>query len=327
MKFIITGGAGFIGSNLAEELAKMGEVAIIDDLSSGRLENISNLLDKNNVYFVKETITNLTGLKTIFAGVDCVFHHAAIASVQRSVENPLLIDEVNARGTLNVLIAARDSGVKKVIYASSSAVYGDSPELPKREDMTPCPLSPYAVSKLTGEYYCKVFSEVYGIDTISLRYFNVYGPGQSFEYAAVIPNFIKTLLEKEPPIIFGNGTQTRDFVFVDDVVRANILAMKHDILRRGVVNVASGKETTINKLLNTIMRVANIKLDPIYVEPRAGDIEKSVADISLAKNVLGFESVVDLKEGIRRTIKWLMKEYNSQSSRLTQISADPSGDR
>ena len=324
MKFIITGGAGFIGSNLAKELAKMGEVTIIDDLSSGRLENISNLLDKNNVHFVKETITNLTALKTIFADANYVFHQAAIASVQRSVENPLLIDEVNARGTLNVLIAACGSGVKKVIYASSSAVYGDSSILPKREDVLSLPSSPYAVSKLTGEYYCKVFSEIYGIDTISLRYFNVYGPKQSFEYGAVIPKFIKALLKKEPPIIFGNGTQTRDFVFVDDVVRANILAMKHDILRWGVFNVASGKETTINKLLNTIMKVANIKLDPIYVEPRAGDLSESVGDISLAKNVLGFESVVDLKEGIRRTIKWLMKEYNSQSSPLTHTSTHPS---
>lgn len=306
MKFVVTGGAGFIGSNLAEELAEMGEVTIIDDLSSGRLENISDLLDKNNVNFIRESIANLTSLKAHFADADCVFHQAAIASVQRSVEDPLLIDEVNARGTLNVLIAARDCGVKKVICASSSAVYGDSPELPKREDMSPCPLSPYAVSKLTGEYYCKVFSEIYGIDTVSLRYFNVYGPGQdpSSEYAAVIPKFIKILLKKEPPVIFGDGTQTRDFVFVEDVVRANILAMKHGNVR-GVFNVAGGKKITINELLNTIMEVVGIELDPIHTEPRAGDIKDSVADISLAKNVLGYEPAFDLKEGLSRTINWL----------------------
>ncbi|OFV68276.1 MAG: Vi polysaccharide biosynthesis protein vipB/tviC [Candidatus Syntrophoarchaeum caldarius] len=306
MKFVVTGGAGFIGSNLAEELAEMGEVTIIDDLSSGRLENISDLLDKNNVNFIRESIANLTSLKAHFADADCVFHQAAIASVQRSVEDPLLIDEVNARGTLNVLIAARDCGVKKVICASSSAVYGDSPELPKREDMSPCPLSPYAVSKLTGEYYCKVFSEIYGIDTVSLRYFNVYGPRQdpSSEYAAVIPKFIKILLKKEPPVIFGDGTQTRDFVFVEDVVRANILAMKHGNVR-GVFNVAGGKKITINELLNTIMEVVGIELDPIHTEPRAGDIKDSVADISLAKNVLGYEPAFDLKEGLSRTINWL----------------------
>jgi len=306
MKFVVTGGAGFIGSNLAEKLAEMGEVTIIDDLSSGRLENISDLLDKNNVNFIRESIANLTSLKAHFADADCVFHQAAIASVQRSVEDPLLIDEVNARGTLNVLIAARDCGVKKVICASSSAVYGDSPELPKREDMTPCPLSPYAVSKLTGEYYCKVFSEIYGIDTVSLRYFNVYGPGQdtSSEYAAVIPKFIKILLKKEPPVIFGDGTQTRDFVFVEDVVRANILAMKHGNVR-GVFNVAGGKKITINELLNTIMEVVGIELDPIHTEPRAGDIRDSVADISLAENVLGYEPAFDLKEGLSRTINWL----------------------
>jgi len=307
MKFVVTGGAGFIGSNLAEKLAKMGDVTIIDDLSSGRLENIRDLIEKNGVDFVRESITDLPRLKAIFADADCIFHQAAIASVQRSVEDPLATDEINARGTLNVLIAARDCGVKKVICASSSAIYGESPELPKREDMAPYPLSPYAVSKLTGEYYCNVFSELYGIDTVSLRYFNVYGPRQdpSSEYAAVIPKFIKILLEGKPPVIFGDGTQTRDFVFVEDVVRANILAMEPGI--RGVFNVAGGKGITINELLNTVMEVVGIELDPIYNEPRAGDIKDSVADISSAENALGYEPAFDLKEGLDRTVEWFKR--------------------
>ncbi|MHC1595803.1 MAG: SDR family oxidoreductase [Candidatus Syntropharchaeales archaeon] len=305
MKFIVTGGAGFIGSNLSEVLAENGEVLIIDDLSSGKFENIRDLIEKDNVKFIEGNITDLKLLKANFNGVDCIFHHAAIVSVQRSVEDPVATDEVNIRGTLNVLIAARDCGVKKVICASSSAVYGDSPELPNREDMKPSPLSPYAVSKLTGEYYCKVFSEIYGIKTVCLRYFNVYGPRQdpSSEYAAVIPKFITMAIENKPPLIFGNGEQTRDFVFVKDVVRANILAMEQDI--EGVFNVAGGRGITINELLNTIVDVVGVKLNTLYSEPRAGDIKDSVADISLARRELGYEPAFDLKEGLRLTREWL----------------------
>ncbi len=305
MKFIVTGGAGFIGSNLAEELAKMGEVLIIDDLSSGKLENIRDLVEKDDVKFVEGNITDLKLLKANFNGADCIFHHAAIASVQRSVEDPIATDEVNIRGTLNVLIAARDCGVKKVIYASSSAIYGDSVELPKREDMTPCPLSPYAVSKLAGEYYCKVFSEIYGIKTVCLRYFNVYGPMQdpSSEYAAVIPKFIRMAIEKKPPVIFGDGMQTRDFVFIKDLVKANILAMEQDI--EGVFNVAGGKGITINALMDSIMEVVGVKLNTIYSEPREGDIKDSVADISLARRDLGYEPAFGLKEGLSLTREWL----------------------
>lgn len=306
-KIIVTGGAGFIGSNLSEQLTSQNEVTIIDNLFSGRLDNIRHLLKLDNVQFVEGSILDLPLLESQFEGVDYVFHQAAIPSVQRSVNDPIATNETNVRGTLNVLIAAKDKDVKKVVYASSSSVYGDTPVLPKVEDMIPNPLSPYAVSKLTGEYYCKVFTEVYCLETVSLRYFNVYGPRQdpTSEYAAVIPKFITRAMKNEAPIIYGDGKQSRDFTFVKDVVKANILMARSDA--KGVFNVARGRRVVIKDLANLIMEGLGVKLSCEHVDPRPGDIKHSVADILRAKEV-GFLPEYDLKDGLKQTIRWFENE-------------------
>ena len=264
-RVVITGGGGFIGSNLAEELAGENEVILIDDLSTGKVENIEGLLKRGAVKLVKGSVTDLDFLREQFKGADYVFHLAALPSVPRSVADPLASNEINLTGTLNVLIAARDNRVSKVIYASSSSVYGDMPNSPKSENMPPSPMSPYGVGKLAGEYYCQVFTQVYGLPTISLRYFNVYGPKQdpSSEYAAVIPRFIVSILKGEPPIIFGDGQQTRDFTFVQDVVEANILAAESEAT--GVFNVGSGSQISINELARLIMRLVGKNLSLIHI--------------------------------------------------------------
>ena len=308
MKIVITGGAGFIGSNLAEELSKENDVTIVDDLSTGKIENIKSL----NVKFIKGSVTDFNLLKNVFKDVDYVFHQAAIASVQKSIEDPKRTDEVNAKGTLNVLIAARDSEVKKVIYASSSAVYGDTPELPKREDMMPNLLSPYAVTKLIGEYYCKVFNDVYGLKTISLRYFNVYGPKQDpySDYAAVIPKFINMVLENKPPVIYGDGRQTRDFTFVKDVVMANILAMRSDAT--GVYNITNGNAISINELAEIIINIIEKNLKPIYKVQREGDIKHSLGNISKARKDLGYEPKYSFDKGIAMCSDYFLKEKTDE---------------
>jgi len=300
MKIIITGGAGFIGSNLAEELAKKHEVVIIDDLSTGRAENVEAL----DLELVRGSITDPDLLRENFRGVDYVFHQAALPSVQRSIEDPVLANEVNICGTLNVLVAARDAGVTKVIYASSSSVYGDTPELPKREDMKPDPKSPYAVAKLAGEYYCRVFNEIYGLKTVALRYFNVYGPRQnpSSDYAAVIPNFVNRVMAGKEPIIYGDGEQTRDFTFVRDVVQANVLSMESDAI--GVFNVATGTRISINDLAGMVMELIGNRVDFVHEGPRAGDVRDSLGGISRA--YAGFEYVprYGMEEGLKETIGW-----------------------
>ena len=309
MRIVITGGAGFIGSNLAEvlALAPNNEVCVVDDLSTGRVENIPIA---SGIEFIKGSITDLQLMNEVLADADFVFHQAALPSVQRSIEDPAHTNEVNIRGTLNVLMAARDAGVKKVIYASSSSVYGDTPELPKREEMTPNPLSPYAVTKLVGEYYCKVFNDVYGLNTISLRYFNVYGPRQDphSEYAAVIPRFVSRILKGEPPIIYGDGQQTRDFTFVKDVVNANILAMNSDAT--GVYNIASGRRISIQELATLIMRLTGRDRDvePVFDKPRKGDVRHSLADISRARADMGYKPEYSLERGLEETIRWFKLE-------------------
>jgi len=303
-KVAVTGGAGFIGSHLAEELAGRGyHVIVIDDLSTGKMANIEPLLKRVNVEFVQGCITDLPLLRNLFQGVYCVFHQAAIPSVPRSIDNPQATHNVNATGTLNVLLAARESGVKKVIYASSSSVYGDTPTLPKAEDMAPNPQSPYAVTKLTGEYYCQVFHQVYSLATVCLRYFNVYGPRQNPEsqYAAVIPIFIKRAYENKPPIIFGDGEQTRDFTFVKDVAEANILVAESDA--SGVFNIGSGESITINQLASlSIKLMGKSDITPIYEEPRLGDIRDSLANIVRA-GTFGYFPKYSLEEGLRETVR------------------------
>ena len=303
MRVLITGGAGFIGSNLAEELVKEDyEVVIIDNLSTGREENLSSF--KNKITFVRGSITDFELMKKACRDVSFVFHQAALASVQRSIEEPKRVAEVNILGTLNVLLAARDSSVDKVIYASSSSVYGDTPELPKRESMRCMPKSPYAASKLAGEEYCRIFIEVYGLKCICLRYFNVYGPKQNAfsEYAAVIPKFITRVLKNKPPVIFGSGEQTRDFTFVKDVVKANILAMKSNAT--GVFNIAGGKRISINELAYKIISMLGKDLKPEYTEPREGDVMHSLADISLAREKLGYVPSYDIDKGLKKTIEY-----------------------
>jgi UDP-glucose 4-epimerase len=305
MKYIVTGGAGFIGSHIVEELAeKQHEVVILDNLFSGKRENVQPFLKKKNVTFEKGTITNLSVLKKIFAGADGIFHEGAIASVPRSIANPLATNEANVTGTLNVLIAARDGGVRKVLFASSSSVYGNTPALPKCEDMTPHPLSPYAVSKLTGEHYLKVFSEVYGIKTLSLRYFNVFGPRQDpkSEYAAVIPRFITKILRHESPTIYGDGGQTRDFTYVKDVVQANIRAMESDA--QGVFNVAYCTRINLNELASLIMDITGNTVPLVYEPPRTGDVRDSLADINRAQESFGYAPEYTVKTGLKETIAW-----------------------
>lgn len=332
---VVTGGAGFIGSHLAEELLKRRwKVIIIDDLSTGKLENIKRLLEPschseprrvgaknlvssqskahqrqesgNRVEFVHGSITDLPLVKDVFRGIDYVFHQAAIPSVPRSIEDPQATHDANITGTLNVLLAAKDNKVKKVIYASSCAIYGDTPTLPETEDMLPNPQSPYAVTKLAGEYYCQVFHQVYGLPTVCLRYFNVYGARQdpSSQYAAVIPAFIQKVLDGRPPIVFGDGKQTRDFIFVKDVVDANILAAQSDAT--GVYNIGRGERVSINRLAELVIKLIGNKVAPIHREPRPGDIRHSLADISRARQ-FGYSPKYNLEAGLREIIR-VMRE-------------------
>ncbi|HOL44712.1 MAG TPA: SDR family oxidoreductase [Armatimonadota bacterium] len=308
---VITGGAGFIGSNIASELCEKHTVVVIDNLSTGRHENIKDLLDK--IRFVKGDIRDTDLLRREFDSADYVLHQAAFPSVQRSIEDPVATNLINVDGTLSVLLAARDCGVKKVVYASSSSVYGDTPILPKREDMPPNPKSPYAITKLAGEYYCRVFSEIYGLKTVALRYFNVFGPRQdpSSQYAAVIPLFITRILKRKPPIIFGDGLQTRDFTYVRDVVQANILAMKSQA--EGVFNIASGSRISVNDLADKIMDITGVRMEKIFDKPRQGDIKDSLADISYAKRMLGYEPRFDLETGLKETVAWFQKSLRTRS--------------
>ena len=304
-KVVITGGAGFIGSHIADECVKRGwQVIIIDNLSTGRLENIKHLLQiTNSSEFVRGSITDLALLQKVFGGADYVFHEAAVVSVPGSIADPVLAHETNLTGTLKVLLAARDAGVKKLVFASSSAVYGDTAESYKKEDALPKPQSPYAVNKLAGEYYCQVFNEIYKLPTSCLRYFNVYGPRQKpdSEYAAVIPKFIQRVKEGKPPIIFGDGEQTRDFIFIKDVVAANILAAESQAT--GVFNIGTGESTSLNHLSEIIMTIMNLKvIQAVYKKERPGDIKDSLADIKKAR-LMGYTPKYGLEEGLREMLK------------------------
>ena len=302
-KVVITGGSGFIGSHLAEELAGRDyQVIILDNLTTGRIENIRSFVDRKNVEFTEVSITEVGLLRNIFKDVSYVFHQAAIPGVPQSINNPIATHQVNATGTLNVLMAARDCGLKKVVYASSSSVYGDTPTLPKTEDMIPNPQSPYAVSKLAGEYYCGVFTRVFGLPTICLRYFNVYGPRQNpdSDYAAVIPRFITAVLSGRPPVIYGDGKQTRDFTFVRDVVKANILAAEGE--STGIYNIGSGQRTSIASLAHLVAKLMGKEvIKPVHENERTGDIRHSLADISKAET-FGYTPGFSLSEGLKLTV-------------------------
>jgi len=304
MQYLITGGAGFIGSNLADYLAEEHTITIIDNFATGRRENISDLINHPNVTFIEGSITDADLMLEITKGIDGIFHQAAIPSVPRSVRDPITTNEANITGTLQVLVAAKENKIRKVVTASSSSVYGDTPVLPKEEGMAANPLSPYAVTKLTDEYYGKVFSELYGIQTVFLRYFNVFGPRQdpNSEYAAVIPKFITRLLQNESPIIYGDGGQTRDFTFIADVVQANQKAMESEA--NGIYNIACGERISLNELAETLMEITGRHRQLIYEPEREGDIRDSLADISRAKKAFGYDPAYTLEDGLKETVKW-----------------------
>lgn len=296
---------GFIGSHLTETLLEENEVTVIDNESTGKIENIRHLLDHKNLTVIKGSIIDLN-LTEIFKKKDYVFHLAAIPSVPRSVKDPFSSNEANVTGTLNVLIAAKNARIKKVVFSSSSSVYGDTPTLPKREDVPVNPLSPYAITKATGEMYCRVFEELYGLPSVCLRYFNVFGPRQnpSSQYAAVIPKFITSILGDESPTIYGDGEQSRDFTYIKNVVDANILSCESD--KTGIFNIACGRRITVNQLIEYINEILGKEIKPIYADPRRGDIKHSLADISRAEG-FGYNPKDEFKEELATTVKWFKK--------------------
>ena len=303
---LVTGGAGFIGSHIAAALVGQGaRVRIIDDLSTGHRENIGEI--GGEVDFVQASLCDGKKLVSALENVELVFHEAAIPSVPRSVEKPVETHEASVNATFSLLLAARERRVRRVIYAASSSAYGDQPQSPKREDMRPDPLSPYAVAKLVGEYYCQVFNRVYGLETVSLRYFNVFGPRQdpSSQYAGVISRFISALLNGERPMIYGDGEQSRDFTYVSNVVDANLLAAESVAAIGRVINIASGRSVTINhvlELLKELTRRMDVKAE--HVPPRTGDVRDSLADLTVARSLLGYNPGVSLEDGMLLTLNW-----------------------
>jgi UDP-N-acetylglucosamine/UDP-N-acetyl-alpha-D-glucosaminouronate 4-epimerase len=307
--YLVTGGAGFIGSHIAERLVRDGHrVRLLDDFSSGKEANLGSILDA--VEIVRGDIRDARLVNEAAKGVDIVFHEAALGSVPRSVADPISTHEVNITGTLNVLLAARDAGVKRVVHASSSSVYGETPILPKHEEMTPQPLSPYALSKLVGEQYGKVFKQVYGFEVVTLRYFNIFGPRQDLEsqYAAVIPRFITALLTGKSPVVYGDGLQSRDFTYVDNVVDANLLASEAEGAAGQAFNVACGGRYTLNELLTRLREMIGSEIRATYEPVRTGDVRDSQASIEAAERVLGYRVSVGFEEGLRRTVEWYRQQ-------------------
>jgi nucleoside-diphosphate-sugar epimerase len=300
---LVTGGAGFIGSSIAEALLSSGErVRVLDDFSSGRRENLEGL--PGNLELVEGSVVDAATVAKAMEGVQTVFHEAAIPSVVRSVENPQATMLAGAQGTTIVLDQARHAGVRRVVFAASSSAYGDTPTLPKIETMETHPLSPYAASKLTGEHLMRIFADLYGLETVSLRYFNVFGPRQDpkSDYAAVIPKFITAAIRKQRAIVYGDGEQTRDFCHIDNAVRANLLAATTPRKLKGeIVNVACGERTSLNQLLRHIAELAGTRIEPDYRPARAGDVRDSLADIRVARDLLGYEPSIDVREGLKRT--------------------------
>lgn len=313
-KVLVTGGAGFIGSHIAEHLGRAGRpVRVLDDFSTGSRTTARFLQEtgQGRIEILEGDICNPETVARAMEGVDSVIHQAALPSVQRSVEDPLRTNQVGVTGTLLLLEEARKRGVRRFVYAGSSSVYGDQPELPKRETMAPHPKSPYALSKLTGEIYCTQYSELFGLPTVTLRYFNVFGPRQNpdSQYAAVIPLFIRALLRGERPTVYGDGGQTRDFTYVENVVRANLRALEVEPERVAgrVMNVACGERTSLLELLELISGITGRKADPIFEDPRPGDVRDSQAAVDEARNRLGYAPEVTLEEGLRKTAEWLRK--------------------
>ncbi len=309
--FLITGGAGFIGSNLAQALLNRGDnVRVLDNFSTGKRENLDfpglprNLVA--NLEVMEGDIADLSTCHKATDGTDYVLHQAAIPSVPRSIALPLESNRANIDGTLNLLVAARDAGAKRLVFASSSAVYGNSPGFPREETIRPAPLSPYAVQKLTDEHYLRVFYELYGLETVSLRYFNVFGPHQdpNSEYAAVIPRFIKAFLTDTQPTVYGDGEQSRDFTYVDNIVHGNLLAVEAQDAPGKVMNLACGGQLTLNQLLALLRQVTGSDVEAVHTDPRPGDVRHSWADITLSEQVLNYKTQVPLEEGLRKAVDY-----------------------
>ena len=303
--YLVTGGAGFIGSNIAQALVQRGDsVRILDNFSTGYRENLADFSDK--IEIIEADITDSAAVAEAMEDVDCVFHQAALASVPRSVEKPLDTHEACVTGTLKILDQARRSGVRRVIYAASSSAYGDQPHSSKRESDLPSPRSPYAVAKLAGEYYCQAFYHTYGLETVCIRYFNVFGPRQdpNSPYSAVIPKFITSLLAGNSPTIYGDGEQSRDFTFIENVVHGNLLAAEAEGIGGRSFNVANGKSTSLNNLLNQLNKLLDTDVSATYVDPRVGDVKHSLADITLAQKWLDYEPPISFEGGLRRSIDY-----------------------
>ncbi len=313
-KVLVTGGAGFIGSNLTEALLQRGHwVRVLDNFSTGKRENL--IFDKAypSLEIIEGDIRDLSTCQKAVQGMEYVFHQGALPSVQRSVEDPETSNAVNVGGTLNILLAAKEKGVKRVMYAASSSFYGDTPTLPKHEEMPPNPLSPYALQKYIGEQYCRLFYQLYGLETISLRYFNIFGPKQDPNslYSAVIPKFIDALIQGRPPIIFGDGEQSRDFTYIENVVQANLLAMSAEHLHGEAINIACGKRISLNQLLNILKEILGSKQAPIYEEPRKGDVKHSLADIRRGKEIINYEPKVGIETGLKKTVDFFRDQKRS----------------
>ncbi len=314
MNYLITGGAGFIGSNIAHELVKRGEkVTIIDNFSTGRKINLTGIEDK--IELIDGDIRDFWTVQEAMSGIDYVLHQAALPSVPRSIKNPLTSNSVNIEGTLYLLEAAKLAHVKRFVMASSSSVYGDTPQLPKREDMWTDPLSPYAVTKLANEKYCKVFYSLYGLETVCLRYFNIFGPRQDpqSQYAAVVPRFITAFLSGRQPVVYGDGEQSRDFTYIANAVQANLLACTSDVAPGRYYNIACGGQFTLNTLLDMLREIIGSDIEAKYTDPQPGDIKHSFADIERARKELDFDPSVDFKEGLKKTAEWFSILQNSQT--------------
>ncbi len=308
--YLVTGGAGFIGSNIVDALVKKGErVRVLDNFSSGSMDNLATVKDQIEV--IEGDLRNMDDLRRAVDGVTYITHQAALRSVPRSVDDPMSSDSVNTHGTLQLLVAARDAKtVKRVVYASSSSVYGDSPTLPKVEDQTPAPISPYAVSKLAAEHYCRTFSVLYGLETVSLRYFNVFGPKQSPEskYAAVVPLFIRAAFNDEPLVVHGDGEQSRDFTYIDNVVQANLLSCTVPGVGGEVFNIACNSRYSVLDIAHTTQRIIGKPVKIEHTPPRAGDVRHTQASIEKAQRLLGYKPTIGFEDGMRQTVEWLRKE-------------------
>lgn len=312
-KYLVTGGAGFIGSNIVDELVRRREdVKVLDDFSSGKKKNIEDILDK--IELIEGDIRDSVILKKALKGCDYVIHQAALRSVPKSMQNPQLYDDVNVKGTLNLLIASHENKIKRVVFASSSSIYGDTVKLPQSEDQIPQPISPYAATKLAGEHYCRVFAKSYGLETVALRYFNVFGPRQSLEseYAVVIPKFITCILKGEQPPVDGDGTQSRDFTYVDNVVDANLTAAIREGVSGEVFNVACGKGYNLLELVRILNEIAGKGIKPRFAPPRPGDVKHTLADVTKMKKLLKLDPKIDFVLGLRKTVEYF-KSVNEKN--------------